>query len=462
MHRNGSGQANGKKLRRGPVNPPTTSVNMRGVEQQQTVIRIHYGAGSLSGADSERPHKMSTMAQMLTDKRKQMEHEARGILDRAESEKRELSGEEQSRFSALTDDMNSLRHRIDQLVEFEADSRSADAALRSLGNGGVRPGSDGGNDIAAQFRSLARGEVREVMMMPERADLRALSKGTATAGGHTVPTSFYGQLVEHLTENATLMNAGATVLTTDSGENLEIPVTTAHGSAALVAESGTIPQSDPAFAKRTLGAYKYGIIVYVPRELLDDSGVDLEGYLARSFGRAVGNALGTHLIVGTGTGQPAGITVQSTLGVTSATGTAGVPTFDNLVSLLYSVNSSYRNSRDAGFLVKDATIGALRVIKDTTGRYLWENSTVAGVPDTIFGKPVFTDPNMPATGVNNKSVIFGDLSAYYVRIVNGIRFERSDEFKFDTDQVAFRCLLRGDGMLVDQSGAVKHFVGAAT
>jgi HK97 family phage major capsid protein len=69
---------------------------------------------------------------------------------------------------------------------------------------------------------------------------------------------------------------------------------------------------------------------------------------------------------------------------------------------------------------------------------------------------------MPATAVNNKSVLFGDLSTYYVRLVNNIRFERSNEFKFDTDQVAFRCLIRGDGMLLDQSGAVKHFLGPAT
>lgn len=51
------------------------------------------------------------------------------------------------------------------------------------------------------------------------------------------------------------------------------------------------------------------------------------------------------------------------------------------------------------------------------------------------------------------------MSGDWVRVVNGIRFERSDDFNFDTDVVSFRCLIRGDGMLVDQSGAVKHFIG---
>jgi HK97 family phage major capsid protein len=69
---------------------------------------------------------------------------------------------------------------------------------------------------------------------------------------------------------------------------------------------------------------------------------------------------------------------------------------------------------------------------------------------------------MPAVAVGAKSVIFGDLTAYVARIVRGIRFERSDDRYFDTDEIAFRAVIRGDGGLLDSSGAVKHYLGAAT
>lgn len=409
-----------------------------------------------------------TMAQMLMQQRKHVEAQARAILDRAESENRDLSGEEYRQFEKLSDDMNTLRERSDRLVEFDANLRDMDESLGAIGHHG--PSRDGENDfsITSQFRALGNGEVRGIDFQPSMADTRlftehrALSKGTASAGGNTVRTSFYGSLIEHMIESSTLLKAGATIFPTTSGETMEVPVTTTHGTAALVAESGTIPQSDPVFAKRSLGAYKYGVLILVPNELLTDTGVDLKGYLSRASGRAVGNALGQHLVTGDGSAKPAGITTLTTLGVTSGTGVAGVPTFDNLMDLYYSVIPPYRNSPDAAWLIKDTTAGVLRKIKDTTGRYLWEGALTAGQPDQILGKPVYTDPFMPATGLNAKSVLFGDLSAYWTRIVNGIRFERSDDFKFDTDQVAFRCLIRGDGMLVDQSGAVKHFVGAAT
>ena len=64
---------------------------------------------------------------------------------------------------------------------------------------------------------------------------------------------------------------------------------------------------------------------------------------------------------------------------------------------------------------------------------------------------------MPAIAKTAESIAFGDMSKYFIRIVNGVRFERSDEFRFQNDLVAFRCILRLDGALVD-TGAVKTFV----
>ena len=410
----------------------------------------------------------TAMAQMLTNERKRVENEMRELLDAVEKRgaNSEMTGEETQKFDRLNERMDSIKTQVDNLVKFDADSAAAEEALRKNVAAAGQSAVDG--TIAEQFRALYRREVSELSFTPQRSvekirdEQRALSKGTATAGGNTVPTDFVNRLYEHMIETATLLRGGATILNTATGESIEMPVTTSHGSAALVLEAGTIPQNDPAFAKRSLSAYKYGELIIISRELLTDTAVDLDGYLSRMAGRAVGNALGAHLVNGTGSSQPAGIVGSATLGVTGGTGVAGVPTFDNLIDLMYSVIAPYRNSPDAAWLIKDTTAGALRKLKDSSGRYLWESSVTAGLPDRILGYPVLTDPNMPATGVNAKSVLFGDLSTYIVRLVNNVRFERSDDYLFNTDQVAFRCLVRGDGMLLDQSGAIKYYAGAAT
>ena len=111
--------------------------------------------------------------------------------------------------------------------------------------------------------------------------------------------------------------------------------------------------------------------------------------------------------------------------------------------------------------MKDSTLAAVRKLKDTTNQYLWQPSLQVGVPDTLLGKPVYTDPNVAAPALSAKSVAFGDFSTYYTRIAGGIQFESSTDFAFSTDQVTYRCIVRGDGILADQTGAVKVFVGNA-
>jgi HK97 family phage major capsid protein len=307
------------------------------------------------------------------------------------------------------------------------------------------------------------GAPRAVDVRPSGpVNFRTLSKLTAGAGANTVQTSFYDQLIQHMIEVSAVLQAGVRVLNTNSGETIQVPKTTAHSTAAIVAEAASIGVSDPTFGQATLGAYKYGVMVQLSRELVDDSTVDLEGYLSMETGRALGNAFGAHLVTGTGTGQPTGILTSTSLGVTTGTGVAGVPTADNLIDLYYSVIAPYRNSPSASYLMKDTTLGAIRKIKDTTGQYLFQPSLTVGTPDSLLGKPIFTDPFMPATAVNAKSVVFGDFSRYFVRLAGGIRFERSDEYAFNADLITFRALLRGDGALMDTTGALKHIVGAAT
>ena len=111
--------------------------------------------------------------------------------------------------------------------------------------------------------------------------------------------------------------------------------------------------------------------------------------------------------------------------------------------------------------MNDGTAGVIRKIKTTEGQYIWQPSVVAGTPDTILGKPVLTDPNVADIGVAAESVIFGDISQYFIRMAGGIRFERSDEFAFNADLVTFRALMRADAALVDLTGAVKTFTGGA-
>jgi HK97 family phage major capsid protein len=410
---------------------------------------------------------VSDHIQTLVERRANIWTGMEALLDRASTEDRDFSAEEQGEWEKRNADLDALDGRIKQLKAIQDRNADIEASIRTVTSQAPAPEAPAAGTKGADLRKLFNGEMRGgLAITPDRPmgtdEFRALSKLSNGAGNYTVPTSFYDRLVEHMIYSSAVLQAGPTILNTSSGEPLQIPKTATFSSGAIVAEGGTIPTSEPTFGQVTLGAYKYGLLLQISHELVNDTAVDLEGFIARQAGRALGNAFGQHLVVGTGTAQPSGILQNATTGVTGGTGVAGAPTYANLVDLFYSVIAPYRNSPSTAWLVTDSTMGTLRKLVDAQQRPIFEPSLQAGTPDTLFNKHIYTDPYVPATGLNAKSVIFGDMAAYFVRLVEGVRLEMSSDFAFNSDLLTYRALLRGDGTLVDQTGAIKVFVGGAS
>jgi HK97 family phage major capsid protein len=376
--------------------------------------------------------------------------EAKALLDTAAAEKRELSAEESEKYARINDDLNSRSAIIKQLQDDEAREQRFVEATRDIKRSeNVAPK----QDDAAVIRSLARGEVRSFEF--EKRDV------VTTSTGAPVPTSFYDQIVEHMVVVGPMLET-STMIRTAGGEALQVPRTSAYSTATLTAQGSAFSESDPTFqAFVTLNAYKYGFLVQVSREMLDDSGVDLLGFLAREAGIGIGVAVNTALTTGTDSTLPNGIVTAASSGVTGSTGVSGAFTADNLIDLAYSVNSAYRRMPGTGWQMSNTALAATRKLKDTYGQYLFQPSLQAGQPDQLLGFPIYENPDISAPGTAVKSVLFGHLPSYYVRMAGGIRFDRSDDYAFANDLVTFRASVRIDGDL-PQTAAVKYFIGGAS
>lgn len=402
---------------------------------------------------------MDPLIETLHERRLRAWEQTKGILAGADAEGRDLSAEESVAFERANADLNALDERLKSLVAAEQRAADTAAALEAVA---ARPAERAAADESADAAALAffRGETsaRSLEVKPEG---RALSKLTAGAGGNTVPTNFYDRLSAHMIEVSGILQAGPTVLRTADGAQIQIPKTTSHSTAALVAEAGTIGASDPAFGQVALDAYKYAFLIQVSHELISDTSVDLLGYLSMQAGRALGNAVGAAFVTGTGSSQPQGIVPVASAGVTGSASVSGAFSADNLIDLYYSVIAPYRNSASCAWMMRDTTLAAVRKLKGSDNNYLWQPGLQAGAPDMLLGKPVVVDPNVAAVALSAKSVVFGDFSQFFVRFVEGIRFERSDDYAFNTDLVTYRAILRADSDLVDTTGAVKVFTGNA-
>ena len=380
---------------------------------------------------------------------------AKKILDVAAAEKRDLSAEETQTYERISKELEDRQATIEKLRADEARELRLDAATREFADQ-VRPVADAPRGVrsdAEVIRSMAKGELRSYSF--EKRDV------VKTATGAPVPTSFYDQVIM-LARHIGPMLQTSTVLNTASGENLQIPSLAQYSTAAIVGEGTAISESDPIFNSFiTLGAYKYSFLVQLSTELIEDSGVDILSFLAEQVGNELGFRVNDALTVGSGTNAPKGIVAAAAAGVTGGTGVSGAFTADNLISLVYSVDTAGRRLAGSGFQMNSSSIAKMRSLKDTAGNYVFSPALNADAQDLLLGYPVYENPAMADTGTANKSVIFGHLPSYYVRQVGGIKLDRSDDYAFNAGLVTFRATMRVDGNL-PQTSHVKHFIGATT
>lgn len=375
--------------------------------------------------------------------------EAKSLLDAAAAEKRDLNAEENAKYEKISADLDARAKVIETLKADAVREERAVEAMRGL-ESQARPVevSKADQSDAEAIRSLAKGEIRSYEF--EKRDVLKSSTGSP------VPTSFYDQVLLLARFVGGPLDT-STILNTAGGENLQIPSLATYSSGTAFGEGVAIGESDPAFNSFiTLGAYKYSFLTQVSRELVEDAGIDILGFIAEQVGNSLGYSVNNKLTNGTGTVEPFGIVNRAGSGVT---GTAISATADNLIDLVYSVDTAGRRLPGTGFMMNAASVANVRKLKDGDGSYLFAPSLSADANDLLLGYPIFENPTMSNAGSAVKSVLFGHLPSYFVRSVGGIKLDRSDDFAFANDLVTFRATFRVDGNLA-QTSHIKYFVGA--
>lgn len=289
--------------------------------------------------------------------------------------------------------------------------------------------------------------------------IRAAQTLTTTGGGYLIPQGFSDMLEEALQLHSGILGVTGS-FETATGAPLYYP------TANDVANEGRILSTNTQATETDLvfGQIEYGSTpvfssdyVLVPDALIEDSYFDLDEYLAALLGRRLGRLVNKYLTIGTGSGQPTGIqtaVIASGLTVQGTTGETTSLIYNDLVDLMELVDPAYADLPTAGFMFADSTRKAVRLLKDTAGRPIWQAGLTAEsgqkFPETILDKPYWINNDLPAMAASAYTILFGDMSRYKVRrVASGTTVLRSTERWGDYLQVGFQAYLRADGQLVD-------------
>ena len=382
---------------------------------------------------------------VLREKRAKAWDAAKAFLDSKRGNDGMLTAEDAATYDKMEADVVALGKEIERLErQAVLDGELSKPTAAPLTGKPGAPADKGKTGRASDEYKSAFWRVMRDKSVPHEI-YNALQIGADTEGGYLVPDEFQRTLIEALQEQ-NIFRQFAKVITTSSGDR-KIPVVASKGSASWIDEEAAYPESDDAFGQVSIGAYKLATMIKISEELLNDSAFDMAGYIAREFARRIGAAEEEAFFTGNGSGRPLGIlaaTGGAETGVTAASATA--ITMDEIMDLFYALRAPYR--RNSVFLMNDATVKALRKLKNGAGDYLWQPSVTAGTPDTLLNRPVYTSAYMPTIAASAKTILFGDLSFYWVADRAGRSFKRLNELFAATGQVGFLSSERVDGKLV--------------
>jgi len=221
---------------------------------------------------------------------------------------------------------------------------------------------------------------------------------------------------------------------------MKIPTLVSRPKVTWTAENETKSTTTAHFNERTLTAKKLAAILYSSDELIEDSTeLDVVKIVIGLFADAIKDEEDKVILQGNGTTQPTGINTAVTAGTYASTSIAGSNlSFDNLIDLVYSLPQAYR--RGAKWVVATANIRELRKLKDSNGRYLWEESRVTGEPARMLGYEVVENDY-----VGEANILFADFKRAYVlgdRKKMTVKISQETETAFTKDQTAIRVVAR--------------------
>jgi HK97 family phage major capsid protein len=386
------------------------------------------------------------------------------ILNRAVAENRDATPEELEDIAKTDEAMDKLHSEQQRYAKRVDLNKAADEMRDKLAPTIERANAASTMADRDKLRAVFNGELRSFDSLPSEMFTRALQAG---GGGSAVATTFNDQVMVYLRYETPMLRPDVvTVLNTAQGNPITLPRLTADPSmgGTLVAEAGGITEADPTLSTVTLNAYKYALITLWSSELGEDAAINLEDIVAQSVARELAVDIGVELTTANGSSKPNGIvnaagnggTALGTSSSGGATNTFFGPV--DLIDLKFTLAAGYRSR--GKFMVASTALAKMRKFRDSNGQFLYAPGLVSGEESAFDGNPVIENPAMAAVASATKSVIFGDLSRFWVRRLPQ-RVDLSTEYKFSTDQVALRVIERVDSDLRDDA-AINALINANT
>lgn len=355
------------------------------------------------------------MEKTLNEKKNALITRAEEILNKAKAEKRELTEEEANELTKLRDDVRRIKTTLgldEDFRELGKPMEKKNDETPTEGDAGTSPEEQAravGEQEAKAFENHLRGRI-----VHERAgELTPAS----TSGGALIPTSIAKRIIKKVYDICPILEKSSQY---NVKGNLELPYYDTSSSNITVAyktEFQALTSGNGQFTTITLGGYLAGTLSKISRSLINNSQFNIVDFVVDEMAFAIKRFIEGELLKGT----EDKVTGLSTLTNTVTTASATAITADEVIKLHDAIKDEFQSN--AIWIMSSATRTALRLLKSTTGYYLFNDDVTSPFGTTLLGKPVFVSDNMPDIGAGKTVIYYGDMKGLATKFSEEINIE---------------------------------------
>lgn len=428
---------------------------------------------------------MSVDTAPMRQERHGLIEKARGILDKADEEKRGLTAEDRQEHDRIWAEQQKLKAKIDdherrnnvERAEQEQVNRDKEEEDRRQTAGDKEGEEEKTNPLGlvaydSEYRTRQtdayhRGFLKnwfKVGGATEEEQRATLVAGEGETGGYLYTSEqFLGELLRDV-DNATMIRQISRKFQIRSADSLGVPtITTKMTDAEWTSELGQPAEGDITLGKRALTPHPLAKEARVSKVLVRKA-PNIVPLVREELARVVAEAEENAMMLGDGSQKPLGVFVASEDGIptgrdVSTGNTATLVKFDGLKTAKNTLKQAYWGN--ANWVMHRDVFSQISKEKDGIGRYLMQDSVVAGEPDRLLSFPVILSEYAPSTRTANQYVaILGDFRNYW--IVDGLDTEvtLAQELLTRTNQDLFIIRAMMDGAPVRPEAFVRVQLGS--
>lgn len=396
----------------------------------------------------------------MKEKRLELINEQRGLLDKADEEKRNLTDGETEIYKSLDADIDKLDRDILAAEQNEARRKKLaekEIEARKVEKKEVNPihiDHKLSYDPEKEFKNVGEYFYTLVANPHDKrlSEMRAQSMGTGSQGGYALPEQFKSDLLQVQPQEAivrpkaTVIPAGdppdakltMPALDQTSGSNIYGGVVITH-----TGEGITMTETDAALREVTLEPKEMSAYIICTNKLLNNWDA-ASAFITTQLRKAMAGAEDYDFMRGDGINKSLGF-INSGAGISVTRSAANTIAYADV----YGMFARAKMGSNLVWIASQTTIPQLVTIVDAGNHAIWvgggnlQNGIATGIPPTLFGYPVMFADRLPALGTSG-DINLVDLSYYLIKDGSGPFAGVSTELLFLSNRTVFKIVWNVD------------------